>query len=74
MAKFQEATRADIEKSQQATKADIEKLRLATKADIEKLRLTTEAKFEATKAELLKWFLGALAAQSGLIVALVKLL
>ena len=47
---------------------------LATKADIEKLRLTTEAKIEATKAELLKWFLGALAAQTGLIVALIKLL
>jgi len=43
---------------------------LATKADIAKL----EAKIEAVKADLLKWMFGAMIAQGGLIVALVKLL
>ena len=62
-----------MEKFQQAIQADMEKLRQETKADIEKLRLATEAKIEATKVELLKWLLGALVAQAGLIVALIKL-
>ena len=43
---------------------------LATKADIAKV----EAQIEAVKADLLKWLFGALIAQGGLIVALVKLL
>ena len=43
---------------------------LATKADIAKV----EARIEAVKADLLKWMFGALIAQGGLIVALVKLL
>ena len=43
---------------------------LATKADIAKV----EARIEAVKADLLKWMPGALIAQGGLIVALVKLL
>ncbi|MDE0459927.1 MAG: DUF1640 domain-containing protein [Chromatiales bacterium] len=49
-----------------ATKADI----AAVKADIAKV----EAKIETVKADLLKWMFGALIAQGGLIVALVKLL
>ena len=74
-------TKADIEKLRletkaaiAATKADIEKLRLGTKADIEKLRLETMAAIAATKVELLRWILGALIAQGGLVVALIKLL
>ena len=53
-----------------ATKADI----AAVKADIEVLRQETRAGIEAVKADLLKWLFGALIAQGGLIVALVKLL
>ena len=53
-----------------ATKADIE----TVKADIEALRLATKTDIEAVKVDLLKWMLGALIAQGGLIVALVKLL
>ena len=68
------ATKADIEALRQATKADIETLRQATKADIEALRLATKADIEGVKSELLKWMFGALIAQGGLIVALVKLL
>ena len=36
--------------------------------------LATKADIEALKVEMLKWLLGALIAQGGLIVALVKLL
>jgi len=43
---------------------------LATKADIAEVK----AYIEAVKVDLLKWLFGALIAQGGLIVALVKLL
>ena len=43
---------------------------LATKADIAKL----DARIEAVKSDLLKWMFGALIAQGGPIVALVKLI
>jgi hypothetical protein len=36
--------------------------------------LRLENKIEATKAEILKWMFGAMAAQTGIIVALLKLL
>ena len=53
-----------------ATKADIETLRQATKVDI----AGVQREIEALKVDLLKWLFGALIAQGGLIVALVKLL
>ena len=64
------ATKADIA----AVKADIDALRQETKASIEALRHETKAAIEAVKADLVKWLFGALIAQGGLIVALVKLL
>lgn len=68
------ATKADIETLRQETKAGLETLRQETKADIEKLRLATKADIETVKADLLKWMFGAMIAQGGLVVALVKLL
>ena len=64
------ATKADVE----ALRADIDALRQETKADIEALRQETKANIESAKSDLLKWLFGALIAQGGLIVALVKLL
>ena len=68
---------AGIETLRQETKTDIAKieagietLRQETRADIAKV----EAKIETVKADLLKWMFGAMIAQGGLIVALVKLL
>jgi len=61
--------RADIAK----VKADIAEVQAdiaEVKADIAKL----EVKIETVKADLLKWIFGAMIAQGGLIVALVKLL
>ena len=60
-----------------ATKADIAKIETdiaKIEAGIETLRQETKAGIETTKADLLKWMIGALVAQGGLIVALVKLL
>ena len=72
------ATKADIEALQVSTQSGIEVLRLATKSDIEALRLSTDAKIESAKFETVKWMIGAMVAQStlivGLTVALVKLL
>ncbi len=64
------ATKADIA----AVKADIDALRQETRGSIEALRQETKAAIEAVKADLVKWLFGALIAQGGLIVALVKLL
>ena len=60
-----------------ATRDDIAAVRgdlAATKAGLEVKIETVGADIAATKADLLKWMLGALIAQGGMIVALVKLL
>ena len=64
------ATKTDIEALRQETKADIARV----EAGVEILRQETKAAIEGMKADLLKWLFGALIAQGGLIVALVKLL
>ena len=67
------ATKGDVE----AARADIAKVeaRIAqVEAGVETLRQETRAAIEASKSELLKWLIGLLIAQGGLIVALVKLL
>ncbi|MEI7608194.1 MAG: hypothetical protein WCJ64_12530 [Rhodospirillaceae bacterium] len=61
-----------------ATKADVigvaSRLELvATKAELREVELRLEAKIEATKADILRWMFGAMAAQTALIVGLVKL-
>ena len=79
-----ESTKAGIETLRQETKADIARVEArieSTKAGIETLRQETkadiarvEARIETAKADTLKWMIGAMVAQGGLIVALVKLL
>ena len=64
------ATKADIAR----VEAGVDALRQETRADIESLRQETRAAIETVKVDLLKWLFGALIAQGGLIVALVKLL
>ena len=77
MEALRQETKAGIEALRQETRADIAKveagvetLRQETRADIAKV----EARMEAIKSDLLKWLFGAMIAQGGLIVALVKLL
>ena len=62
--------KAEIETLKAETKVEIETLKAETKAEIE----TLKAEIQVVKADLLKWLYGALIAQGGLIVALVKLL
>ena len=78
---LRQETKADIETLRQETKSGIEVLRQETKSGIEVLRQETkaeiakvEARVETIKSDLLKWLFGAMIAQGGLIVALVKLL
>ena len=73
--------KADMDALRQETKAGMEALRQETKADIARveagmdaLRHETNAAIESVKADLVKWLFGALIAQGGLVVALVKLL
>ena len=77
---LRQETKANIEALRQETKAElalvqreIEALRQETKANIEALRQETKAAIEGLKSDLLKWLFGALIAQGGLIVALMKL-
>ncbi len=74
---LRQETKADIAR----VEAGVDALRQETKADIARveagvdvLRQETRAAIEAVKVDLLKWLFGALIAQGGLIVALVKLL
>ena len=64
------ATKADIARIE----AGMDALRQETTAGMEALRQETMVGMEAVKADLLKWMFGALIAQGGLVVALVKLL
>ena len=64
------ATKGDVAEIE----AGIEALRQETKVGMEALRYETKATIEASKADLMKWLIGALIAQGGLIVALVKML
>ena len=85
---LRQETKADIESLRQETKADIagvqreiEVLRQETKADIEVLRQETKASIAGVqreiaevKSDLIKWLVGALIAQGGLVVALLRFL
>ena len=71
---LRQETKANIDALRQETKANIESLRQETKADIEALRLGTQADLADMKSDLLKWVMGALIAQGGVVVALLKLL
>ena len=69
-----EARIAEVEVRIAKVEAGMEALRQEFKAGMEALRQESRASIEAVKADLLKWLFGALIAQGGLIVALVKLL
>lgn len=75
------AVEADIAAVEAALKAEIAAVEAALKADIAAVEgtlktdiATIKADMAALKVDLLKWMFGALIAQGGLIVALVKLL
>ncbi len=69
-----EVLRQETKTSIVGVQRDIEALRLGNKAEIEALRLGTKADMAEVKSDLLKWMTGALIAQGGVVVALLKLL
>ncbi len=64
------ATKADIARVEAALKADIAKVEAGLKTEIAKV----DKRIETVKSDLLKWMLGGLIAQGGVIVALLQLL
>ena len=85
---LRQETKADIDALRQETKADIDALRQETQANIATVRQEIEVLRQETKAsiaevqrdiaevksDLIKWMVGALIAQGGVVVALLKLL
>ncbi|MCC6275295.1 MAG: DUF1640 domain-containing protein [Leptospiraceae bacterium] len=74
-------TKNNIEQLRNETKSDIELLRNETKSnialvhkDIKELETKLEAKIESSKAEMLKWTIGLIVAQTGIILTFFKLL
>ena len=55
-------------------KRDIKELEEATRRDIKALEGRLEVRIAEAKADLLKWLVGLLMAQGGLVVALIELL
>ena len=71
------AIHQDIDALRQETKADIEVLRQETKASIAGVQREiagVQREIAEVKSDLLKWMTGALIAQGGVVVALLKLL
>ena len=72
------AIHQDIDALRQETKADIEVLRQETKASeiagVQREIAGVQREIAEVKSDLLKWMTGALIAQGGVIVALLKLL
>lgn len=75
------STKADIEALRLSTKADIEALRLTTKSEIEAvkagveaLRLTTKADLAETRADIIRWVVGAIGFQALALLAGVAVL
>ncbi len=74
IAKLRAELKADIAKLRAELKGDVAKVRAEFKGDIAKVQAELKADIATVKADLLKWMIGALIAQGGLVVALVKLL
>lgn len=75
------ATKADIEALRHETKTDLAKVEAGLKAEIAKVEAALKAdiakldtRIETVKSDLLKWMVGALIAQGGVVVALIQLL
>ena len=66
--------KVDLASVEAGLKRDIEAVKAELQRDIEAVKAQLQRDIEAVKADLLKWLFGAMIAQGGLIVALVKLL
>jgi len=71
---FRQEIGAGMDAFRQEIGAGMDAFRQEIGAGMDALRLETRAAIEASKSEQMKWLVGLLIAQGGLIVALVKLL
>ena len=69
-----EVLRQETQANIATVRQEIDALRQETKANLEALRQETKANLAEVKSDLLKWMVGALIAQGGVVVALLKLL
>ncbi len=70
---FKQETRAGIETLRQEIRVGIEGFRQETKAEHEGLRSETKLAIEEAKVNLIKWMLGAMLAQTTVILAFIAL-
>ena len=68
------ATGAELTAAKTELKTDIATVRAELKAGLRETELRLEAKIESTKSDTLRWMFAAMAAQTALIVGLVKLI
>ena len=71
LAELGAATERDLAELGAATKRDLAELGAATERDLAELGAATKRDLAELKAELLKWMIGAMVAQTGVIVGLV---
>ena len=69
-----EQAKAEAEALQEALGEAHDKAALTTKSDLKETELLIKRDIETAKFEMLKWMVGLLLAQTGIIAALVKLL
>ena len=65
-----ESVKAEIETLRLSTEASLEALRVSTRSETESSRLSTGAQIQVAKFDMLKWMIGAMVAQSALIISL----
>ncbi|MBF0592438.1 MAG: DUF1640 domain-containing protein [Nitrospirae bacterium] len=66
--------KAEMDKLRIEVKAEVDKLRMEVKAEVEKVKSELRADIERSKVDTIKWVAAMLAAQAGVIAALVRLL
>ncbi|HDI11271.1 MAG TPA: hypothetical protein ENF77_02975 [Candidatus Acetothermia bacterium] len=67
------ATKGDLELAKLALQKEIEQVRLSLQKEIEQVRLSLERRIEEVKASVVKWVVGLLVLQTGVIVSMIAL-
>jgi len=69
--KVKAVLKADLERVNAALRADLDKVTASLKAELETVNANLKAELERVKSDLLKWMVGAMSAQTALIVGLI---
>jgi len=68
------STKGDLEVTRLTLKKDIEEVRLTLEKKIEEVRLTLEKEIAEAKSRIIKWVIGLLLVQTGVIAIIIALL